>query len=188
VLAHANTFALSSYAQNGTWRRTGRTGTVFPAALQANIGDAWDVGPRTILGTSQSGSLPPGTPLDEQIAEAHGTQWMLLENATKGGWCFGVLSVESASSTALTNLTGYATGAPPFDQPFPLGQVPGVGTWYAAGRQLDGSCRLGELNSGWRSTWSAADTDAGPYLNHVPLSGPGPGSGPGYGYVPPSSP
>jgi len=183
VLAHANAFALSSYAQNGTW-----TGNFYPAALQAGIGDVWDFGPSAILGTSQSRSLPPGTPLYEQIAEFYGTQWMLLENATEGGWCFGELSVESASSTALTNTTGYATGAPPNDQPFPLGQVPGVGTWYAASRQLDGSCRLGEFHSGWRSTWSAADTNAGRYLNHVPPPGPGPrsgpGSGPSYGYHP----
>jgi len=185
TLNNADTAAMTAYARNGAWS-TGSPSLITSDENSSNIG-VIATGGQTVLGTSQSRLLPPGTPLYKLIAEDHGSQWALFENATEGGWCFGELSVESASSSALTNQTGFATGAP-FDRPLNLGQVPGVGTWYAALRQVDGACLLGEFLSGWRSTWSAADTDAGRDLNHVPPPGPppnsGPGSGPSYGYRP----
>jgi len=151
TLNHANTLALSTYARNGTW--TGN-GTIFSASFQANIGTVENGDGAIPLGTSQSGALPPGTPLNQLIAENHGGQWVLLENASQDGWCFGVLSVESASSTALTGhaALGPGGGAPTVD----LGSVPGVGTWYAAEKQQGGSCTVGGFASGWQSTWSAA--------------------------------
>jgi len=154
VLGHANTLALSAYARSGAWTNHGFIGAIFPATLQANIG-TFSNG-QTTLGTSQSVALPPGTPLNQLIAEDHGSQWVLMENASQDGWCFGLLSVESASSAALTGSAVSANTG----QSVNLGSVPGVGTWFAAEKQQGGNCTVGGFSSGWQSTWSAATAAA----------------------------
>jgi len=154
TLSHADTAAMTAYARNGAWSN-GVPSLIFADSTFANIGIIANGG-QTTLGASQSYALPPGTPLDELIAEDHGSQWALFENASKDGWCFGELLVESQASTALS---GYAVD-PGNGTTVDLGGVPGVGTWYAAEKQQGGSCTVGGFASGWQPTWSAATANA----------------------------
>ena len=155
VLSHADTAAMTAFARSGSWLANGLIGPIFPDENSSAIGTISNAGQSTI-GAFMSSGLPPGTSLDSVIAEDHGSEWVLLENASKNGWCFGELSVESASSAALT---GSATD-PNNDVTVNLGPVPGVGTWFAAERQQGGSCAVGGFSSGGQSTWGAATANA----------------------------
>jgi len=148
ILGHAVTMAEAEYAQSGSWS----AGQILQPSFDANVGQVANA--QNHVGTANGSS--PGEPLDEQIVEDHGAQWLLVENATTGGWCFGELVVQSARSSALDGqATDIATG---FD--VILGVVPGPGTYFDAGKQYGGQCYVGLLPSGWQSTWSAATAAA----------------------------